>query len=150
MEYKAIRSNGDIDQVIHNGEVLWSKVITLSPSFGKGDRSNRILIDIDVPTNKKGFASISVDYDWLLKNEVIELEFKLSDYRGFGWMAGNEGLSKKYGSNDGIFGDPASSIKIRSLDEPISNIKINVIFNRSVTEADIKNIKVTAEYVMEE
>ena len=150
MKYKAIKSNGDITKVIHNGEVVWSKVINLNPSIGKGDRSNRILIDIDVPANKKRFTSINLNHDLLIKNDVIELEFKLSDYRSFGWMDENGRLSKKYGSSDGIYGSPASTIEIHNLDEPISNIKIIAIFNRSVTEADIKNIKVTAEYVMEE
>lgn len=150
MRYRDIKSNGDISRVAHKNTFLWERSIKLTPVIGKGDRSNRILIDIDVPTNKKRFASISFDYDWLLKNGVIELEFKLSDYRSFGWMADNEGLSKKYGSSNGISGTPASTIEIHNLDELISNIKINAIFNRSVTEADIENVRVTAECVSEE
>ena len=150
MRYRDIKSNGGINQVMHNGEVLWEKVIKLTPIIGKSDRSNRILINIDVPPNRENFTNIKFDYDWLLKNGVIELEFKLSDYRGFGWMEENGRLSKKYGSSDGISGSLASTIEIHNLDEPISNIKINAIFNRSVTEADIENVRVTAECVLEE
>lgn len=150
MKYKDIKSNGDIDQVIHNGEVLWGKVIKLTPMIGKGDRSNRILIDIDVQANKKRFTRIRINYSEIYSMDCVDLEFKLSDYRFFGWKINTAGYASSYGSLDGIKGSPVDEIEIHSLDEPISNIKINAIFNRSVTEADINNIDVTAEYVMEE
>ena len=150
MRYRDIKSNGDIDQVIHNGEVLWEKVIKIMPIIGKGDRSNRILIDIDVPKNKKIFTKIHINYEEIYSMDCVDLEFKLSDYRFFGWKINTAGYASSYGSSDGVTGSPVTEIELHSLDEPISNIKINAIFNRSVTEADIENIKVTGEYVMEE
>ncbi len=150
MEFKAIKSNGDIDQVIHNSEVLWGTVIKLTPMIGKGDRSNRILIDIDVPTNKKRFTRIRINYEDIYYMDCTDLEFTLSDYRFFGWKINTAGYAASYGSLDGVTGSPVTEIEIHGLDEPISNIKINAIFNRSVTEADIENVRVTAECVLEE
>ena len=135
---------------MHNGEVLWGKVIHLNPSIGIGNRSNRILIDIDLPIYKKRFTKIRIDYYEFYYMDCVDLEFKLSDYRFFGWKINAEGYASSYGSPDGVTGSPVTEIEIHSLDEPISNIKINAIFNRSVTEADIKNVRVTAEYMLEE
>lgn len=149
MEFTEIKSKRDINQVMHNGEVLWGKVIHLNPSIGEGDRSNRILIDVDLPIYKKRFTKIRIDYDQFCYMGGTDLEFTLSDYRFFGWKPNSIGYPSSYGSPDGVTGSPLTEIEIHSLDDPISNIKINVIFNRSITEGDIRNLRITAEYVLE-
>lgn len=132
--------------------MVWNRnPIPLSPRKEKGSIHNRIEINIDVPTDRKGLTNIYFDYDWLNKNGVYELEFKLSDNRAFGWMSEVWRLDKRYGTNEGVSGSPVSVIKISNVDnEPIEKIKISVMFDKTVTETEVKNMKVTAEYVIEE
>lgn len=150
MGYRDIRSNGEISRVMHKNTFLWKRSIKLTPVICKGDLSNRILIDINVPTNKKLFTKVHINYEEIYSMDCVDLEFKLSDYRFFGWTINTAGYASSYGSSDGVTGSPATEIEIHSLDEPISNIKINAIFNRSVTEADVENVRVTAECVSKE
>lgn len=149
MAYKKIKCGGDVAKVMHRGDVVWSPPpIRLSPSVSFGDRSNRIQIEIAVPTDKKGYAEITLNYDWLYDAGCSDIEFTLSDYRLFGWRPDSADAPRKYGTDDGVSGSPASKVKIKSLSEPISNISIKCVFRRSVTDDDLKDISAIADYVV--
>lgn len=149
MQYKDIKSNGDINRVVHKDTVLWSRTVKLTPAIGKGDRSNRILVSIDVPSSRNGFTLIHLNYDEIRYTDCSDLEFRLSDSRFFGWKINESGNYISYGTSDGISGSPTSGIEIHSVDEDIYKIEINLLFIRAITEADIRGIRVTAEYVEE-
>lgn len=146
MGYKAIKSNGNVKRVLYLKSILWGKSVKLIVEVGKGDRTNRILASIGLPYSK-GFTKIRINSDVISEIECVDLEFKLSDYRFFGWKINESGNYIPYGSNDGISGSPTSCIEIHDVDEHISNIEINFLFRRSVTEADIRNVEIAAEYV---
>lgn len=149
MAYKKIKCDGDVAKVMYRGDVVWSPpLIRLSPSVSLGDRSNRIQIEIAVPTDKKGYAEIILNYDWLYDADCSDIEFALSDYRFFGWKTDSANTPRKYGTDDGVSGSPVSKVKIKSLSEPISNIRIKCIFRRLVTDDYLKDISVMADYVI--
>lgn len=147
MAYKKIKCGGDVAKVMHVGSCIWTlPPIQLNPDVRIGDSSNWIQVDIAVPTDKKGYTEITLNYDWLYDAGCADIEFKLSDYRMFGWHPESLQALRKYGNNDGVSGSPTSKIKIESLDEPISNISIKCAFGWTMTSADLKNVGVTAIY----
>lgn len=149
MTYKSIKCGGDVAKVMHGGDCIWTQSpIQLDPKVGRGDRSNRIQVEIAVPTNKKGYTEITLNYDWLYGAGCSDIEFTLSDYRLFGWRPDSADAPSKYGTDDGVSGSPVSKVKIKSQSGPIRKISIKCIFRRSVTDDDLKNISVRADYVI--
>lgn len=149
MAYKSILSTGPISKVMYRGDIVWSSLpIRLDAKVGFGDRSNRIKIEIPVPTDKIGYLEITINYDWLYNANCSDIEFTLPDYRLFGWKPESADAPRKYGTDEGVSGSPLSKVKIKSLSDPISSININCVFRRSVTDDDLKSIIVTADYVV--
>lgn len=149
MAYKSIKCGGDVVKVMNRGVIVWEMPpIQLHPDVRFGDNSNLIHINIAVPTDKNGYTEITLNFEWLIRAELSDIEFKLSDDRWFGWWFKLK-TPNKYGSNDGVSGSPTTKIKIENLDKPISNISIKCAFSRPVGYDDLKNISVTADYVIQ-
>ena len=139
--------NRNIVKIISGGVVLWGIApISLTPRvrYG-GDR--QVSVYLRIPTSEKGFTRIEVNYDWIYDNDGSEINFMLSDSRSFGWSCGSRHYPRKEGTDEGVSGSPASKIEIRSINEPIDSIRIDIIFKKYVTSTE--NIKVTAEYIKE-
>lgn len=152
MLYKKIMSNGDVLKVMCADTLLWSGYpLKLKPKIEMGDKPNKISVGIDVPAYKKGLTKILVDVGWLYRNGCIDMEFNLSDRRIFGWKFDSQGFIRKYGTNEGVSGSPEFGIEIYSVnDEPIDQIRIDIIFSRTITSAIATLVQVAAEYVLGE
>lgn len=146
---KVKSESSDIVKIISGGVVLWSIApISLTPKVRYGGDS-KVSVYFKIPTSEKGFTRIKINYDWIYDNDGSEINFILSDSRYFGWSCGSRHYPRKEGTDEGVFGSPNGEIKIHSTNEPIDSFKIDIVFKRSVTDMDLQNIKVTAEYVKE-
>lgn len=147
MTYKNIKCGGDIAKVMHVGNVIWAQPpIQLTPKVRFGEHDSWVRAEIAVPTNKKGYVEIALNYKWLQNSNCSDLEFRTSDSRSFGWTFNP--YPEKYGSNDGISGSPQTKIKVESLEKPLSSISIKIALWKNATYDDLKTIGVTAIYVV--
>lgn len=147
MQYEEIKCESDIAKVMYADSVVWEQPpIQLTPKVRFGESTSWIQAEIAVPTNKKGYVEIALNYKWLQNSNCSDLEFRTSDSRYFGWAFNP--YPKKYGSNDGISGSPQTKIKVESLEKPLSSISIKFALWKNATYDDLKTIGVTAIYVV--
>ena len=152
MQYKTIKhASDDIVKILSGGVLLWkSRLIELTTEIYRFRLSNQFAARIKVPTYKRGFARIKLNYGWIYDNGGTNINFVLSDGRSFGWSCGSRHFPRKEGTDDGVSGSPTGEIEVHNVDMPINNIKLDIMFSDRIAESDFRNIGVSAKFYIEE